>query len=60
MLPRIGADTMSVIDENDDECSAFDDAEEDEYDCGMDTTGSCAYIGSEDCDECPYRDELDN
>jgi hypothetical protein len=38
---------------DDDEDDDFDD--EDEGDCGLNSDGTCEWIGTEDCDECPYH-----
>jgi hypothetical protein len=56
---------MTDPDLDDEELEGFDDDDfdddyeddEDDFDCGKDADGLCAYAGSEDCDECPYRDE---
>lgn len=37
----------------------FDDADEWEFDCGMDRNGQCGLAGSEECDfECPVMAEI--
>ena len=35
-----------------------DEDDEDDFDCGLSSDGTCGWIGSEDCDECPYHDEI--
>jgi hypothetical protein len=51
-----------IEDEDDEELGGFneddfDDEDDDEFECGKNFEGVCEYEGSEDCDECPYRDE---
>jgi hypothetical protein len=39
----------------DDEFDDDDFDDEDEGDCGLNSDGTCEWIGTEDCDECPYH-----
>ena len=46
--------------DDDDEDFDEDDDEDEVLDCGLDSDGECAYAGSEECDECPYRNDEDD